>query len=204
MRCAVLDIRTVTAAELARWEAAAEPERRARWQQFRRPEDRARSICADHLARTLLREAGAEEPAIRTGTNGKPYVPGGPAFNCSHSGNFVCCAVHGAAHEVPGVAAVEGRASGHIGLAVRPGPNRGFLCTGLTEQRARQMVGADAAGAVLGAAELLPAGAALRLCCGFPPGKLRSGDGPDVKNGAAHSLTTTGPSGGRRHIPAER
>ena len=65
-------------------------------------------------------------------------------------------------------------------------------------------VGADAAGAVLGAAELLPAGAALRLCCGFPPGKLRSRDGPDVKNGAAHSLTTTGPSGGRRHIPAER
>ena len=95
MRCAVLDIRTVSAAELARWEAAAEPERRARWQQFRRPEDRARSICADHLARTLLREAGAEEPAIRTGTNGKPYVPDGPAFNCSHSGNFVCCAVHG-------------------------------------------------------------------------------------------------------------
>ena len=94
MRCAVLDIRTVSAAELARWEAAAEPERRARWQQFRRPEDRARSICADHLARTLLREAGAEEPAIRTGTNGKPYVPGGPSFNCSHSGSFVCCAVH--------------------------------------------------------------------------------------------------------------
>lgn len=41
------------------------PERRARWQQFRRPEDRARSICADHLARTLLREAGAQTPVIR-------------------------------------------------------------------------------------------------------------------------------------------
>jgi len=95
MRCAVLDIRTVTAAELARWETAAEPERRARWQQFRRPDDRARSICADHLARTLLREAGAQTPVIRVGRNGKPYVPDGPAFNCSHSGNFVCCAVHG-------------------------------------------------------------------------------------------------------------
>ena len=81
MRCAVLDIRTVSAAELARWETAAEPERRARWQQFRRPDDRARSICADHLARTLLREAGAEEPVIRVGRNGKPYVPDGPAFN---------------------------------------------------------------------------------------------------------------------------
>lgn len=43
----------------------------------------------------LLREAGAQTPVIRTGTNGKPYVPGGPAFNCSHSGSFVCCAVHG-------------------------------------------------------------------------------------------------------------
>lgn len=95
MRCAVLDIRTVSAAELARWETAAEPERRARWQQFRRPDDRARSICADHLARTLLREAGAQTPVIRVGRNGKPYVPDGPAFNCSHSGNFVCCAVHG-------------------------------------------------------------------------------------------------------------
>ena len=80
MRCAVLDIRTVSAAELARWEAAAEPERRARWQQFRRPDDRARSICADHLARTLLRGAGAQTPVIRV--------------NCSHSGSFVCCAVH--------------------------------------------------------------------------------------------------------------
>ena len=75
---------------------------------------------------------------------------------------------------------------------------------GIKGADARQMVGADAAGAVIGSAELLPAGAALRLCCGFPPGKLRCGDGPDVKNGAAHSLTTTGPSGGRRHIPAER
>ena len=74
----------------------------------------------------------------------------------------------------------------------------------LRQKLPRQMVGADAAGAVIGSAELLPAGAALRLCRGLPPGKLRSGDGPDVKNGAAHSLTTTGPSGGRRHIPAER
>lgn len=60
---------TVTAAELARWETAAEPERRARWQQFRRPDDRARSICADHLARTLLREAGAADAVIRVGRN---------------------------------------------------------------------------------------------------------------------------------------
>ena len=112
--------------------------------------------------------------------------------------------VHGAAHEVPGVAAVEGRAVWHIGLAVPPDPDHRRLRTCLAEQRARQMVGADAAGAVIGSAELLPAGAALRLCRGLPPGKLRSGDGPDVKNGAAHSLTTTGPSGGRRHIPAER
>ena len=95
MRCAVLDIRTVSPEELACWQAQLDPEKRARVESFRRADDRTRSICADHLARTLLREAGAEEPVIRVGRNGKPYVPDGPAFNCSHSGNFVCCAVHG-------------------------------------------------------------------------------------------------------------
>ena len=72
---------------------------------------------------------------------------------------------------------------------------------------AQHMLCLAAAGALfIGPAALLAElpGAALRLCRGLPPGKLRSGDGPDVKNGAAHSLTTTGPSGGRRHIPAER
>ena len=73
-------------------------------------------------------------------------------------------AVHGAAHEASGVAAVEGRASGHIGLAVPPDPDHGRLRTCLAEQCTCQMVGADAAGAVIGSAELLPAGAALRLC----------------------------------------
>ena len=101
MRCAVLDIRTVSAAELARWETAAEPERRARWQQFRRPEDRARSICADHLARTLLMQAGAQPEQLHFSHTplGKPLCPdSGLHFSLSHSGNFVLCAV--AAREV--------------------------------------------------------------------------------------------------------
>ena len=96
MRCAVLDIRTVPAAELARWETAAEPERRARWQQFRRPDDRARSICADHLARQLLTQAGADGAALRFSytDRGKPLCPEtGLHFSLSHSGFFVACAV---------------------------------------------------------------------------------------------------------------
>ena len=156
-----------------------------------------------------LQEAQRVEPAARRGENqllrrADARSQRGADGAASLKIDADRAAVHGAAHEASGVAAVEGRTSGHIGLAVPPDPDHGRLRTGLTEQRARQMVGADAAGAVIGSAELLPAGAALRLCCGFPPGKLRSGDGPDVKNGAAHSLTTTGPSGGRRHIPAER
>ena len=156
-----------------------------------------------------LQEAQRVEPAARRGENqllrradarSQRGADGAASLKVDTDGALV----HGAAHEASGVAAVEGRTSGHRGLAGPPDPDHGRLRTGLTEQRARQMVGADAAGAVIGSAELLPAGAALRLCCGFPPGKLRCGDGPDVKNGAAHSLTTTGPSGGRRHIPAER
>ena len=85
------------------------------------------------------------------------------------------------------------------------GDQRGLIA--LRALSAQHVLCLAAAGALfVGPAALLAElpGAALRLCRGLPPGKLRSGDGPDVKNGAAHSLTTTGPSGGRRHIPAER
>ena len=91
------------------------------------------------------------------------------------------------------------------GLFLLDGDQHGLIA--LRALSAQHVLCLAAAGALfVGPAALLAElpGAALRLCRGLPPGKLRSGDGPDVKNGAAHSLTTTGPSGGRRHIPAER
>ena len=91
------------------------------------------------------------------------------------------------------------------GLFLLDGDQRGLIA--LRALSAQHVLCLAAAGALfVGPAALLAElpGAALRLCRGLPPGKLRSGDAPDVKNGAAHSLTTTGPSGGRRHIPAER
>lgn len=94
MQYAVLDLRTATPEDLARWCAAAEPERRERWQRFRREENRSQSICADHLVREMLTAAGCRQIRIHTGENGKPYAPGCPEFSLSHSGPFVCCAVH--------------------------------------------------------------------------------------------------------------
>ena len=120
----------------------------------------------------------------------------------------------GAALHVAGLSAVALSTAGTLlcfllpalaGLFLLDGDQRGLIA--LRALSAQHVLCLAAAGALfVGPAALLAElpGAALRLCRGLPPGKLRSGDGPDVKNGAAHSLTTTGPSGGRRHIPAER
>ena len=93
---AILDWRTVSPEELACWQAQLDPEKRARVESFRRADDRTRSICADHLARQLLTQAGADGAALRFSytDRGKPLCPEtGLHFSLSHSGFFVACAV---------------------------------------------------------------------------------------------------------------
>ena len=74
---AILDWRTVSPEELACWQAQLDPEKRARVESFRRADDRTRSICADHLARQLLTQAGADGAALRFSytDRGKPLCP---------------------------------------------------------------------------------------------------------------------------------
>lgn len=93
---AVIDWRCVSPEALAGWRAALDPEKRARIAAFRRADDQTRSICADHLARQLLTQAGADGAAIRFSytDRGKPLCPEtGLHFSLSHSGFFVACAV---------------------------------------------------------------------------------------------------------------
>ncbi len=93
---AILDWRTVSPEELSLWHAQLDPEKRMRIDTFRLPDDRTRSICADHLARQLLTQTGADGAAIRFSytDRGKPLCPEtGLHFSISHSGFFVACAV---------------------------------------------------------------------------------------------------------------
>lgn len=97
----VLDLRTVTAEELALWRAQLDAEKRARVERLRRAESQKQTICADHLARKLLMQAGARPEQLQFSHTplGKPLCPdSGLHFSLSHSGNFVLCAV--AAREV--------------------------------------------------------------------------------------------------------
>ncbi|GHS99545.1 hypothetical protein AGMMS50276_23380 [Synergistales bacterium] len=64
------------------------PERARGLSAFRREKDRLRSLAAGLLLREIL---GASK--ILYGEHGKPYVPGGPHFNVSHSGDRVALAV---------------------------------------------------------------------------------------------------------------
>ncbi len=95
---AVLDIRTPSLDEIEMWFSQVDPEKQARLKSLRREEDRVRSICADHLARTMLAPHCALPPErirFRRGENGKPFVQDFDVFyNVSHSGNFAACAVH--------------------------------------------------------------------------------------------------------------
>lgn len=93
---AILDWRTVPPEELSLWRAQLDPAKRMRIDSFRLPDDRTRSICADHLARQLLTQAGEDGAALRFSytDRGKPLCPGtGLHFSLSHSGFFVACAV---------------------------------------------------------------------------------------------------------------
>ena len=61
------------------------PERMEKAGRFRFERDRLLCVGAGFL---LLEALGLrDESALRYGENGKPYLPGGPAFNLSHSGN---------------------------------------------------------------------------------------------------------------------
>ena len=93
---AVLDLRTVTPEELALWRAQLDAEKRARVERLRRAESQKQTICADHLARELLLQAGARPQQLRFCYTplGKPFCPdSGLQFSLSHSGNFVLCVV---------------------------------------------------------------------------------------------------------------
>jgi 4'-phosphopantetheinyl transferase len=64
------------------------PERREKFWSYRRAEDRLR--C---LAGGLLLEGIARDRQLAYNENGKPFLPGGPWFSLSHSGNFACVAL---------------------------------------------------------------------------------------------------------------
>ncbi len=67
------------------------PERMKKAGRFRFERDRLLCVGAGFL---LLEALGLrDESALRYGENGKPYLPGGPAFNLSHSGRWCVLAV---------------------------------------------------------------------------------------------------------------
>lgn len=67
------------------------PERMERAGRFRLERDRLLCVGAGFL---LLEALGLrDESTLRYGENGKPFLPGGPAFNLSHSGAWCILAV---------------------------------------------------------------------------------------------------------------
>jgi phosphopantetheinyl transferase len=75
---------------------------RQRAVRFRQPRDRHNFVLGRTLAHHLVRARDAEGPCIVSlGPNGKPYLPGGPAYNLSHSGHWIACAV--SRHEPIGI-----------------------------------------------------------------------------------------------------
>ena len=78
---------------LARACALVSPARRQKAEALRRPEDRWRSLAAGLLLRHALAVLGIDPAEPVTDPYGKPYLPGGPAFSLSHSGDYALCAV---------------------------------------------------------------------------------------------------------------
>lgn len=62
-------------------------ERRSRMERYLRKADQARCLAAGLLLRHVFGEKGAAR--ITADSMGKPYLPGGPFFNLSHSGDKV-------------------------------------------------------------------------------------------------------------------
>jgi phosphopantetheinyl transferase len=77
-------------------------EDRQRAARFRQPRDRHNFALGRTMAHHLVRPHGAPAPCVFSlGPNGKPYLPGAPAYNLSHSGNWVACAI--SSHEPIGI-----------------------------------------------------------------------------------------------------
>jgi 4'-phosphopantetheinyl transferase len=73
------------------------PEERQHSDRLLRPEDRERHLLGRAGLRRFLGEWRRQEPQrvpLRRGAHGKPFCPGGPHFNISHSGDLVLLAVH--------------------------------------------------------------------------------------------------------------
>ena len=73
--------------------ALVSPGRREKAEALRRPEDRRRCLAAGLLLRHALATLGIDPAEPLTDPYGKPYLPGGPAFSLSHSGDYALCAV---------------------------------------------------------------------------------------------------------------
>ena len=67
------------------------PRRREKALRFLQAEDRLRSLAGGFLMNRCI--PGFSEDALRTGPQGKPYLPGGPAFSLSHGGEYIVLAV---------------------------------------------------------------------------------------------------------------
>lgn len=67
---------------------------RQRAGRFRRDVDRCNFVLGRTMVHHLVRAEDAPAPCVLSrGHNGKPYLPGCAAFNLSHSGRWVACAV---------------------------------------------------------------------------------------------------------------
>ncbi len=90
----ILDSRETSEEQLSLWLSEMEPEKRKKVAAMG-GETKAARICADHLARTMVKEAsGAKEVRFAYDCLGKPYAVDLPVqFNLSHSGPYALCAV---------------------------------------------------------------------------------------------------------------
>lgn len=69
-------------------------EDRQRAARYRQAGDRHNFVLGRNLVHHLVRARGASTPCrFSIGRHGKPYLPGAPAYNLSHSGRWVACAV---------------------------------------------------------------------------------------------------------------
>jgi len=69
-------------------------EDRQRAARYRQAADRHNFVLGRNLVHHLVRARGESTPCrFSIGPHGKPYLPGAPAYNLSHSGRWVACAV---------------------------------------------------------------------------------------------------------------